>query len=85
MTGNASYTLRNTALLSVAGLEAPIVVTSAEIEERMAESLTRLKVRPGTLQALTGIAERRWWDEGTTFAEGGTFGGRRSPQTHTRM
>jgi hypothetical protein len=23
--------------------------------------------------------------EGSVFAEGGTFGGRRSPQTHTRM
>ena len=75
MTGNASYTLRNTALLSVAGLEAPIVVTSAEIEERMAESLQRLRVRPGTLQALTGIVERRWWEEGTSFADAAAMAG----------
>jgi 3-oxoacyl-[acyl-carrier-protein] synthase-3 len=75
VTGNASYTLRNTALLSVAGLEAPVVVTSAEIDERLADSLQRLKVRPGTLQALTGIAERRWWEPGTSFADAAAMAG----------
>lgn len=75
MAGNASYTLRNTALLSVAGLEGPVVVTSAEIDERLAESMARLKLRPGTLQALTGIVERRWWPEGVSFADAAAMAG----------
>ncbi|RZS91276.1 3-oxoacyl-[acyl-carrier-protein] synthase-3 [Motilibacter rhizosphaerae] len=75
MAGNASYTLRNTALLSVAGLEGPVVVTSAEIDERLAESMARLRLRPGTLATLTGIVERRWWPEEVSFADAAAMAG----------
>ncbi len=75
MSGKASYKLENVALLSVAGLEGPVVVTSDEIDQRLSESMQRLKLRPGTLQALTGITERRWWSEGTSFAEAAAMAG----------
>ncbi len=39
----------------------PVVVTSAEIEERLAPVYQRLNLQPGQLEAWTGITERRWW------------------------
>jgi len=41
---------------------APNVVSSAELEERLAPLYQRLNLRQGQLQALTGIRERRFWD-----------------------
>lgn len=39
----------------------PVVVTSAELEERLAPVYKRLNLQQGQLEAWTGIAERRWW------------------------
>ena len=41
---------------------APVVVTSDELEERLESLYTKLHVPEGSLEALTGIAERRWWE-----------------------
>lgn len=41
---------------------APVVVTSDELEERLESLYTKLHVPAGSLEALTGIAERRWWE-----------------------
>ena len=43
---------------------APVVVTSAELEERLAPLYRELHLQPGQLEALTGIEERRWWEPG---------------------
>ena len=40
---------------------APVVVSSAELEERLRPVYEALHMPPGQLEALTGIAERRWW------------------------
>jgi 3-oxoacyl-[acyl-carrier-protein] synthase-3 len=40
---------------------APVVVTSDELEARLAPLYNTLKIPAGQLEALTGIAERRWW------------------------
>lgn len=40
----------------------PNVVTTEELEERLASLYDRLRVRRGQLEALTGIRERRWWN-----------------------
>ncbi len=45
------------------------MVTSAEIESQFATTLERLGVEPGLLEALSGISERRVWDEGTRPSE----------------
>src|SRR5664279_2082996 len=75
MNGNSEYRHSNTAILAVSAVEAPQIVTSAEIDERLAGTLKRLGLRPGLLQGLAGIYERRWWDEGTTFADGAAMAG----------
>src|SRR5918997_1855858 len=69
MSGNASYRLANTAVLSVCAVEAPIVVTSAWFDERLAETYDRVGMRPGMLEELAGVRERRWWPEDVSFAD----------------
>jgi len=55
----------NVAILSTAHLEAPIRVTSTEIDERLAPTMARLGLRAGLLEGLSGIVARRYWEEGT--------------------
>ena len=48
----------------------PVVVTSTELESRIAPLYEKLRIPPGQLEALTGISERRWWNEGYALSEG---------------
>ena len=50
----------------------PVVVTTAELEERLAPAFTRLGIQPGQFEAWTGVVERRWWDPGTPLSRGAT-------------
>ena len=73
--GNATFRFTDTAVLSVSIAEAPIVVTSVEIDEALADTYARLDVRPGLLEGLAGIVERRWWPEDVTFADAAAMAG----------
>ncbi len=57
---------------------APVVVASSEIERMLAPALEALRLPAGQLEALTGIAERRWWPEGYRISDGGIAAGRRA-------
>jgi 3-oxoacyl-[acyl-carrier-protein] synthase-3 len=48
----------------------PVVVTSRELETRLARLYESLHLNAGQLEALTGIQERRWWDPGYPLSEG---------------
>ncbi len=78
MHGNATHTHSDTAIVSVVAVHAPEVVTSAEFDERLTETYARLGTQPGLLENLAGIRERRWWAEGTTFAEAAAMAGRKA-------
>jgi 3-oxoacyl-[acyl-carrier-protein] synthase-3 len=69
MDGNSAYRHSNTAILSVTAAEAPRIVTSAWIEEQLTDTLRRLGLRPGLLEGLAGIRERRWWPDGVRFVD----------------
>ena len=56
----------------------PVVVTSAELEARIAPVYEALRFQPGQLEALTGIAERRWWEEDYPLTEGAVAAGRKA-------
>ena len=73
--GNATYRFSDTAVLSVSIAEAPIVMTSAEIDAALADTYARLDVRPGLLEGLAGIRERRWWPEDVSFADAAAMAG----------
>jgi 3-oxoacyl-[acyl-carrier-protein] synthase-3 len=49
---------------------APCVVTSVELERRLAGLYSALHLTEGQLEALTGIRERRWWEEGYRLSDG---------------
>jgi 3-oxoacyl-[acyl-carrier-protein] synthase-3 len=48
----------------------PNVITSADLEERLAPVYARLHFQPGQLEALTGVRERRYWDPGSKMSRG---------------
>lgn len=53
--------LTKVSIHSVAHLEAPNPITSAEISERLAETLKRVRLPKNLLERMTGIKERRFW------------------------
>lgn len=65
-------------ITGLAHVDAPHSVTSTELEERIAPTLKRLKITPGLLEKLSGITERRIWDEGTKPSEVAARAGERA-------
>jgi 3-oxoacyl-[acyl-carrier-protein] synthase-3 len=57
---------------------APVVVSSLELERRLGDLYGALHLSEGQLEALTGIAERRWWEEGHRLSEGAIAAARRA-------
>jgi 3-oxoacyl-[acyl-carrier-protein] synthase-3 len=57
---------------------APVVVSSTEIEKRLADLYAALHLPRGQLEALTGIVERRWWEAGYPLSEGAIAAARRA-------
>ncbi|HEV3237372.1 MAG TPA: 3-oxoacyl-ACP synthase III [Gemmataceae bacterium] len=49
---------------------APVVVTSLDLEERLAPLYKTLRLSEGQLEAWTGIVERRWWEAGYPLSQG---------------
>ncbi len=54
------------------------VVTSAQIERDLAPVYERFGLHEGRIELMTGIRERRFWDEGTLPSDAGTRAGRRA-------
>ena len=69
MTGNSTFTFDDVAIVSVESVDAPEVVTSEQIDERLGDFYERTGARRGLLEDLAGIRERRQWPEGTSFME----------------
>jgi 3-oxoacyl-[acyl-carrier-protein] synthase-3 len=67
-----------THIWSVSHVEAPERITSAWIDEQLAETYERCGVRPGLLAGTAGIEARRWWSPGTTFDEAAALAGARA-------
>ena len=57
---------------------APVVVTSGELEERLAPLYDALRIPVGQLEAMTGIAERRWWEAGDRPSRGAEAAARKA-------
>jgi len=56
----------------------PVVVSSRELEDRLAPTYEQLKLQPGQISALTGINERRWWESGYPLSQGAAEAARRA-------
>src|SRR4051812_24272959 len=70
VTGNTTHRFRNTTMLDISRADASRVVTSDELDEKLSETYRRVGLRPGLLERLAGIRERRWWGDGVTFVDG---------------
>jgi acyl-CoA:acyl-CoA alkyltransferase len=55
----------------------PRVLTSVDIEKRLAPVYERLRLSPGRLELMSGISERRFWDPGTKPSRAATLAGQR--------
>jgi len=75
MSGNATHHFRNTSVLTVQTADAPQVVTSDDLDDQLVDTYRRVGLRPGLLERLCGIRERRWWADGVTFVDGAAMAG----------
>jgi acyl-CoA:acyl-CoA alkyltransferase len=56
----------------------PNVVSSRDLENRLAPLYQKLRLKEGQLEAITGIFERRFWDPGYKVSQGATTAGRKA-------
>jgi acyl-CoA:acyl-CoA alkyltransferase len=56
----------------------PVIVTSHELETRLAPVYEALRLPEGQLEALTGISERRWWEPGFQVSQGAAQAARKA-------
>ena len=66
----------NVSIVSVRHVHAPHRVTSAEIQNRLADTMQRLGVQHDLLEAVAGIKARRFWDEGFKPSDAATLAAR---------
>jgi len=78
MSGNHTQRHGNVGVLSVEAVEAPEIVTSAWIDEQLADVFARCNVRPGLLEELAGIKQRRWWPESMRFDDAAALAGEKA-------
>ena len=76
MSGNAGYRLAHTTMLAVQAVQAPEVVTSRGIDDRLLDTYARVGMTRGKLEALAGVLARRWWPAGTDYVRGAIEAGR---------
>jgi 3-oxoacyl-[acyl-carrier-protein] synthase III len=70
------YTKVNIAAL---GYELPAnVISSEDLEARLAPLYQKLHLQPGQLETLTGIAERRFWEPDFKISKGAVEAGRKA-------
>ena len=60
---------------------APVVVSTAELEGRLETVYRQLHIPVGQLEAMTGIVERRWWEENFPVSQGAVLAARKALAT----
>ena len=72
---NSTRRYERTVMLGVERVEAPEVVTSAELDDRLGEVYRQTRMRAGLLEGLVGIRERRRWRDDESFTDGAVAAG----------
>lgn len=78
MSGNFNYSFEDVAVVSIEACDAPIVVTSGQIDEMLAPFYTKVGAEPGMLQKLAGINERRQWPADVSFIDASVMAGEKA-------
>ena len=63
----------NLSIVSVSHVDAPHIITSAEIQAELSETMGRLGLPDTLLEGIAGIHERRFWDEGVEPSDAATL------------
>ena len=63
---------KNVSIAGLAHIDAPHIISSSYIEEQLKPVMEKLNLKPNIIQALTGIKERRFWDEGVKPSDSAT-------------
>lgn len=66
---------KNVSIKGLAYVDAPHVITSAALEDKLAPAIKKFGLRPQIIQELTGIKERRFWDKDVQPSEVATEAG----------
>jgi 3-oxoacyl-[acyl-carrier-protein] synthase-3 len=69
---------RRVCLYSPAYETPPRVITSEDLEQRLAPLYRRLKLPEGRLELMSGIRQRRFWESGTRPSDGAALAGRKA-------
>jgi acyl-CoA:acyl-CoA alkyltransferase len=69
---------KNVSILSVAHIVPPHRIASSAIDDQLSETMQRLGVHPGLLENLSGIAARKFWDEGVQPSDVAAEAGRKA-------
>ncbi len=69
---------KNVVIQSLAAVEAPIILTSAEIGKRLCPVTDRLNIRPNLLEDISGITARRIWKNGFQPSDAATLAGKKA-------
>ena len=64
---------QNVAIASIAQIDAPRPLRSADINARLQPTLNRLGIRTDVLQDIAGIYSRRMWEDGTLSSDAATM------------
>lgn len=70
--------IQSTVIDSLAYVAPPDVWSSARVEERLEPLYKRLKLPEGRLELMTGIKERRFWDDGIRPSEASAEAGKKA-------
>ncbi len=76
MNGNSTFRHSNVALLGLVEVTAPVEVTSASFDQRLAGTLERLGLPHGLLERVAGVNARRNWEHPSDFSTGAAEAGR---------
>lgn len=64
-------------IVGVSHADAPIGVSSTELEAAFGSTMARLGMPPGMLESLTGVRARRFWERGFRPSQAATLAGRK--------
>jgi len=78
VSGNFHYSFDDVAVVSIEACDAPIVVTSDEIDQLLAPFYERVGAEPGLLPKLAGIETRRQWPADVSFIEASALAGEKA-------
>jgi len=78
MSGNFKYQFNDVGIVSIEACDAPIVITSDEIDESLASFYERVGADRGLLQKLAGINERRQWPAEISFVDASVMAGEKA-------